>query len=263
MNILALAASYTAQGVPCALVTVIRTSGSVPRHAGSKMLVGANGALLDGTIGGGEMESRVITLAKQCIVDGQTRTASYQLADLAHGDPGVCGGTVDVFVEPLLPAPTLIVVGAGHVGRALVHLAKWCGFRVAITDDRVELCTPENCPGADVYLPGPLDAQLDTIGITPHTYLALVTRGFPIDVKVLPRLANSPAAYIGVIGSRKRWLTAVKALQAQGLSDTLLARVHAPIGLELNAETPEEIAVSIMAEIIMHRRGGDGTPMAE
>jgi xanthine dehydrogenase accessory factor len=261
MNILALAASYTEQGVPCAMVTVIRTSGSVPRHQGSKMLVGEDGALLGGTIGGGEMESRVIALARQCIGDGQTRTASYQLADLAQGDPGVCGGTVEVFVEPLLPVPTLIVVGAGHVGRALVHLAKWCGFRVAITDDRTELCTPENCPGADVYMPGLLDAQLDSIGITPHTYLALVTRGYPIDVNVLPRLVNSPAAYIGVIGSRKRWLTAFKALQTGGLSDDALKRIHAPIGLEINAETPEEIAVSIMAEIIMHRRGGNGKPM--
>jgi xanthine dehydrogenase accessory factor len=262
MDILKLAAEQMERGAPCALVTVIRTSGSVPRHAGSKMLVGVDGALLGGTIGGGEMENRVIVLARESIADGQTRTASYQLADLAHGDPGVCGGTVEVFVEPLLPSPTLIVVGAGHVGRALVLLAKQCGFRVAITDDRADLCTPEACPGADLYLPGPLGEQLDRIGLTPQTYVALVTRGYPIDVNIMPRLLQSPAAYIGVIGSQRRWLTAAKALHEQGIDAQALARVRAPIGLELNAETPEEIAVSIMAEIIMHRRGGDGRPMS-
>lgn len=261
MDILKLAAEKVERGEPCALVTVTRTTGSVPRHPGSKMLIGADGALAAGTIGGGEMENRAIALAREAIDDGQTRNASYQLANLADGDPGVCGGTVELFIEPLLPAPTLVVVGAGHVGRALVHLARWCGFRVAITDDRAELCAPEQCPGADVYLPGPLAEQLDAIGVTPHTYLALVTRGFPIDVTIMPKLLASPAAYIGVIGSQRRWLTAAKAMREAGLSEEALARVRAPIGLELNAETPEEIAVSIMAEIIMHRRGGTGRPM--
>jgi xanthine dehydrogenase accessory factor len=147
------------------------------------------------------------------------------------------------------------------VGRALAHAAKWCGFRVVVTDDRVELCTPEQTPEADEYLPGPLNEQLEKITITPQTYFALVTRGFPIDVKVLPTLLQSPAAYIGVIGSKRRWLTAANALRERGVTDEQLERVHAPIGLELNAETPEEIAISIMAEIIMRRRGGDGRPM--
>ncbi len=227
------------------------------------MLVGADGYLLAGTIGGGEMESRVVKLAVESIADSQSRTASYQLADPASGDPGVCGGTVEVFIEPLLPSPTLLVIGAGHVGRALTHLAKWLGFRVVVTDDRVETCTPEHCPGADVYLPGPLAEQLAKVSITPHTYVALVTRGYPIDVNVLPSLLNSAAAYVGVMGSERRWLTAAKAMQEKGVSAELLARVHAPIGLELNAETPEEIAVSIMAEIIAARRGGDGRAMSQ
>lgn len=226
------------------------------------MLVGADGTILSGTIGGGEMESRAIQLAQQAIADGRPRTTSYQLANLAQGDPGVCGGTVELFIEPLLPAPTLLVVGAGHVGRALTHLAKWCGFRVAVSDDRVELCTPEQCPGADIYLPGPLGTRLDELPLTPQTYVALVTRGYPIDVDALPLLLNSPVAYIGVIGSRRRWLTAAKALHERGVSDAALQRVRAPIGLELNAETPEEIAISIMAEIIMLRRGGSGKPMS-
>ncbi len=261
MDILQLAAECIAQNKPCALVTVIRTAGSVPRHEGSKMLIGSDGAILAGTIGGGEMESRAIKLAQQCIDDGQPRTASYQLANPKDGDPGVCGGTVEMFIEPLRSTPTLVIVGAGHVGRALAHAAKWCGFRVVVTDDRVELCTPEQTPEADEYLPGPLAEQLQKITITPQTYFALVTRGFPIDVKALPALLESPAAYIGVIGSKRRWLTAANALREGGISNAQLQRVHAPIGLELNAETPEEIAISIMAEIIMHQRGGDGRPM--
>jgi xanthine dehydrogenase accessory factor len=262
MDILRLAADCVEQGKPCALVTVIRTTGSVPRHEGSKMLIDAGGAILGGTIGGGEMESRVVALAQQAIQDGQPRTSAYQLADLASGDPGVCGGTVEMFIEPLLPSLTLLVVGAGHVGRALVHLAKWCGFRVAVTDDRAELCTPEQCPGADMYLPGPLNEQLTKLQLTPHTFVALVTRGYPLDVNVLPLLLKSPVAYIGVIGSQRRWLTAAHALREKGVSEEALKRVRAPIGLELNAETPEEIAVSIMAEIVMLRRGGDGKSMS-
>jgi len=260
MNLLALAAQHVEQGTPCALVTIIRTAGSVPRHAGSKMLVSANGTVLDGTIGGGEMESRVLKLAQAAIASGQARTESYQLADPKSGDPGVCGGTVEVFIEPLLPSPTLVVIGAGHVGRALVHLAKWLGFRVVLTDDRVDLCSPEQAPGADVYLPGPLGDQLRQVPLSPHTFVALVTRGYPIDVNALPTLLDSPVPYIGVIGSQRRWLTARAALQDRGVNDDKLRRVHAPIGLELAAETPEEIAVSIMAEIILIRRSGEGHP---
>ena len=238
------------RGEPCALVTVIRTSGSVPRRAGAKMLVDAHGSILDGTVGGGEMESRAIQLAQQAIADGQPRTATYRLADLERGDPGVCGGTVEVFIEPLLSAPTLLVIGAGHVGRALVHLAKWCGFRVILNDDRADLCTPEQCPGADLYLPGPLAEQLDHAELTTQTFVAMVTRGYPIDVALLPHLLQSPARYIGVIGSERRWAMAAQALRAQGISESDLQRVHAPIGIEIHAETPEEIAISIMAQII-------------
>jgi len=255
MNVLGLASQCIERGDPCALVTVIRTGGSVPRREGAKMLVSADGAILGGTIGGGEMEGRAIALAQQAIADGQPRTATYHLADLARGDPGVCGGTVEVFIEPLLPAPTLLVVGAGHVGRALVHLARWCGFRVVVSDDRAELCTPEECPGADVYLPGPLSEQLDKVPITSQTFVALVTRGYPIDVAALPHLLRSPAAYIGVIGSQRRWAIAAQALRERGIDEEALRRVRAPIGIEIQAETPEEIAISIMAEIIWLRRG--------
>ncbi|MCW1969549.1 MAG: XdhC family protein [Anaerolineae bacterium] len=254
MDIMQIVADYNARQTPTALCTVIRTSGSVPRRAGSKMLVGAEGQLIAGTIGGGEMESRVIKLAQQCIRDGEVRTGKYQLADPSSGDPGVCGGEAEVFIEPMLTTPTLVIVGAGHVGRAVVHLAKWAGFRVAVLDDRAELCTPEQCPGADVYLPGPLDAALAQLALTPQTYIAMLTRGYPIDVGILPALLKSDVTYIGVIGSQRRWLTAAKALREKGVSNTDLARISAPIGLEIAAETPEEIAISIMAQVIQMRR---------
>ena len=130
-----------------ALCMVVRSKGSTPRHTGSKMLVYPDGSIV-GTVGGGELENRVIAEARQAILDGQSRLLEYDLSDPARGDPGVCGGQVEVFVEPVLPKPTLIVIGAGHVGRAVVHLAKWLGFRVVVNDDRAEFCTPEATPEA-------------------------------------------------------------------------------------------------------------------
>ena len=254
MDILQLATDLIQHNTPCALCTVVRTSGSVPRHAGTKMLVGADGAMLAGTVGGGEMESRVIEQAKRALSDGKARLQSYQLANPQAGDPGVCGGEVEVFIEPLLTSPTLVIFGAGHVGRALTHLAKWSGFHVIVADDRAELCNPTACPGADEYLPGPMRETLGKLSLNPQTYVAMVTRGYPLDVEMLPLLLQTPTRYIGVIGSQRRWLTAAKALREQGIGEADLARIHAPIGLEISAETPEEIAISIMAEIIQARR---------
>ena len=132
-----------------ALCTVVTSQGSTPRHVGSKMLVYPDGHFI-GTIGGGDMEHRVLDEALIAMAEGQAQMIKYSMVDPSRGDVGVCGGTVEVFVEPILPAPTVVVVGAGHVGKAVVHLAKWLGFRVAVSDDRAEFCTPEAVPGADV-----------------------------------------------------------------------------------------------------------------
>ena len=226
------------------------------------MLVHPDGAIV-GTVGGGELENRVIAEARQAIVDGQPRLLEYNMSDPARGDPGVCGGQVEVFVEPLLPKPTLVVIGSGHVGKAVTHLAHWLGFRVVVNDDRPEFCTPEAVPEADAYLPTPMVELPDRLEITPWTYLVLTTRGVNVDVQGLPALLETPAAYIGVIGSKRRWATARQEMLEMGLSVEQLDRVHSPMGLELNAETPEEIAVSIMAEIIMLRQGGDGSVMSK
>jgi len=255
-------AELEARGQPAALCTVISSSGSTPRHAGSKMLVFADGTF-SGTVGGGDLEHRVIEEARAALGDGIPRMVEYTLADPARGDPGVCGGTVEVFVDPILPPPTLIVVGGGHVGKAVAHLGKWLGFRVAISDDRAEFCTPEANPDADVFYPGPLAELPKRLTISPRTWFVLTTRGVAVDVGGLPALLDSPAAYIGVIGSKRRWATALKQLKEAGVPEENLSRVHSPMGLELRAETPEEIAVSIMAEIIMLRNAGSGKPMKD
>jgi len=244
------------QGQTVALCIVVATRGSTPRRVGSKMLVYPDGRIL-GTVGGGETEHRVVQEALSALQEGRPRLLEYRLIDPERGDPGVCGGEMHIYVEPIQPPPTLVVVGAGHVGRALAELGKWLGFRVVVSDDRKELCTPEAFPEADECLAVPMRDLARHLTITPQTYIALVTRGSPVDVDALPALLASPAAYIGVIGSRRRWLTTVQALRQRGVSEEAIARVHAPIGLDIAAETPREIAVSIMAEIIAAWRGGE------
>ncbi|HEX6386375.1 MAG TPA: XdhC family protein [Anaerolineae bacterium] len=249
-------------GEAVVLATVIKARGSVPRHAGAKMLVYKD-SRTSGTVGGGEMESRVIAEAMAALRDGRTRVLPYSLVEPARGDPGVCGGEVEIYLEPYLPPATLFIVGCGHVGRALADLAHWLGYQVVVTDDRIELASPEYIPHADVYLPGTIEEAFAAHPITQNTYIALVTRNVMIDRQVLPKLVNSPAPYIGVMGSKRRWSETKKLLRDEGLDETNLQRFHSPLGLELNAETPAEIAVSIMAEIIMLRRGGTGERMSE
>ncbi len=248
------------KSLQAALVTVIRTTGSLPRHAGSKMLVWADGRIV-GTVGGGAMEARVIQNALAALADGQTRIVSYTLNDLKDGDPGICGGTVELFVEPLSVLPTLVVIGCGHVGKALAELGKWMDYRVIVSDDRAEFCNPQFIPNMDGYvLAAPAEAAKQ-IALGPQTYVAAVTRGMPIDLELFPPLLAADIPYLGLIGSRRRWALTWKALLERGFGEEQLRKVRSPIGLELNAETPKEIAISIMAEITMLRRGGTGQPM--
>jgi xanthine dehydrogenase accessory factor len=232
-----------------ALCTIIQSKGSTPRHVTSKMLVYPDGHII-GTVGGGEVENRVIKEALKAIDDKTPRLLAYNMANPERGDPGVCGGQLEIYVEPILPKPVLVVVGVGHVGKAVAHLAKWLGFMVAVSDDRLDFCNPKAVPEADEFYPIPLEELSSKLIITPWTYIVLTTRGMDVDVHGLPSLVNSNAAYIGVIGSKRRWATTTKKLLERGVSSKLIEKVHSPIGLEIHAETPEEIAVSIMAEII-------------
>jgi xanthine dehydrogenase accessory factor len=234
------------------LCTIIRSQGSTPRHAGSKMLVYPDGSI-SGTIGGGELESRIISTAVEMIRGGQARLLEFNMIDPARGDPGVCGGQVEIYMEPILPKPKMVVVGAGHVGRSVAHLAHWLGFKVVVSDDRPEFCDPTLIPEAESFHTGPLLDLSNQVPITDWTYLVLTTRSVDIDVPGLPPLLDSPAAYIGIIGSKRRWETTREQLQEKGVPDSKIDRVRSPMGLDIEAETPEEIAVSIMAEIIQQR----------
>ena len=246
-----------ASGEGGTLCTVVKAVGSVPRHEGAKMLVKPDGGIV-GTIGGGEMESRVIADALDVLDKGQPRTVHYELVDPTSGDPGVCGGQMDIFLEPIVSDATLLVIGCGHVGKTLAQLAHWLGWRVVVSDDREEFCNPDNIPEADEYLPMPSAEIADHFKITDQTYIAAVTRGVPFDIALLPALLESPAAYIGVMGSKRRWITTYKQMLEQGIDQEQLARVHAPLGLELNAESPETAPYSI----VNTQQTTSGTPLA-
>jgi xanthine dehydrogenase accessory factor len=186
----------------------------------------------------------------------------FEFRDPEQGDFGVCGGEMEVFVEPIQPESRLIVIGVGHVGMAIAHLASWLGFRVVVADDRPDFASTEKVPDADAHYTCTMRELPKLIDITKNDYLVLTTRGVTLDVEGLPSLLETEAAYIGVIGSKRRWETSVEALIESGIDPDALDRIHSPIGLEIHAETPEEIAVSVIAEIIMQRRGGSGESMA-
>jgi xanthine dehydrogenase accessory factor len=250
-------------GESVALATVIQTQGSMPRHAGSKMLIRQNGAII-GTIGGGAMEGKVIQAGIEAIRTGKPTLETYTLNNLDDGDPGICGGTAQIFIEPYHPPKTLVIIGGGHVGIAVAGLAQWMGYKVVLSDDRAEYCNPSLIAGLAGYVVCMPQDLPQYVTIDSQTYIVAVTRGLPIDLALLPALLTTPAPYIGVIGSRRRWALTYKALQeAYPLTDDDVKRLHAPVGLEIEAETPKEIAVSILAEIIMHQRGGTGAPMRD
>ena len=237
------------RGDAFALATIVRARGSAPRHAGTKMIVWENGRS-QFTIGGGEMEARVVTEALAALADGKPRFVSYALVDPAEGDVGVCGGEVDVYIEPYLPPKTLFIIGCGHVGKALAAQGRLLGFRIVVTDDRPALATADNIPDADLYLPYDFADALAAFSPHRNCYVTAVTRNINVDLQILPQLAACSAAYIGVMGSRRRWAQTKEALAEQGMTEAEIGRFHSPIGLDIGAETPEEIAVAVLAEIV-------------
>ncbi len=253
-------ASAVAAGERVVLATVVATRRSVPRRAGTKMLVYGDGRLV-GTVGGGEMESRVIDEAKVALRTGNTKLLDYALLAPDRGDPGVCGGNVQIYLEPHMPPHTIFIVGAGHVGKAVVDLAHWLGYRTVVTDDREERLTEAEMPNADAMFAGSIEDALAAHPITADTSVVVVSRNVDIDVEALPPLLATPARYIGVMGSERRWAATKAKLAETGVDSGVLDRIHAPIGIEIGAETLEEIAVSIMSEVIRVARTADvGSP---
>lgn len=246
-------------GTSGALCTIIKTKGSTPRKEGSKMLVFENGSIV-GSVGGGEVEARVIQEALNSIKSGKSRIISYDLIDPDQGDPGICGGSLEIFVDPIDKPEELVVVGGGHVGKAVVFLAKWLGFRVILNDDRKEFCSPDLVPGADEYIHCPLAELPGKYQIPASASVVLATRNQKVDINGLPELLAIPTAYIGVISSKRRWQLTAEQLIESGVNKDNLKKIHAPIGLKIGAETPEEIALSILAEIILNKRVTETRP---
>jgi xanthine dehydrogenase accessory factor len=240
---------FEKSGESFVVCTIVNSKGSTPRRTGSKMIVRQNGDMI-GSVGGGEVEHRVRQEALDALSNGKAKMLHYQLTDPDKGDPGVCGGELDIFIEPVNQKEKIIIVGAGHVGGALAHLAKWSGFKVAISDDRPEIGTQINEADVDEIWIGSIDQISQHIEINKDCYLVLTTRSAELDMEGLPGLMALDPGYIGVIGSKRRWAVTRAGLINNGMNEALLERIHTPVGLKIGAETPEEIAVSIMAEII-------------
>lgn len=237
-----------------AIATVVEAGGSTPRGVGATMLILADGSTV-GTIGGGGVEGRVIAEARAAIADGQARELTYRLLDEERGDPGVCGGDMRVFVQVLPARLTLLILGAGHVGQAVAEWGAFLGYRILVADERAEMLSAARFPQADKLLPGDLAETVAGVEPDEQTYVVMVTPHHTLDEKVLAVLAEHPVAYIGLIGSRRRTAMTFQRAREAGVPDQLLQRVHTPIGLDIGAETPREIALSIIAEIVAVQRG--------
>jgi xanthine dehydrogenase accessory factor len=237
-----------------ALATIVHTNGSIPSYESSRMLVREDGSIA-GTIGGGCVEAEVWAAAKEVMQKEMPRKMVFNLNNEASYDNGlICGGTLEVFVEPILPQPVLYLFGGGHVSTAVARAASATGFAVGIVDDREAFANAQRFPMAqEVYVS--YAEAFEKIKPNASTYLVIVTRGHKDDMSVLAWAARTEARYVGMIGSKRKVLSVYKALEKEGYRPEEFARVYAPMGLEIGALSPEEIAVSIVAELIAVRRG--------
>lgn len=245
--ILARVAQLEASGEAVALVTVVRASGSTPRAPGARMIVFLNGQI-EGTIGGGAVEDSARAAAAECLADGRPRFIEHRLTQ----ELGMCcGGQVSLFVERIQPAPRLIVFGAGHVGQALTRMAAQAGFVVHVADERDELLTESRLAEARALHP---DLQDPALPFGAEAYVVIATHDHALDQRLVERSLGRPFRWLGVIGSRRKAELTKKRLLNKGFDAAAVDRLRTPIGLAIAAETPEEIAVSILAELIAVRR---------
>ena len=237
-----------------AVATIVNVRGSVPSFKTAKMLVRDDGSIV-GTIGGGCVEADVWQAAREVIESEKPRTLKFDLNQDPRYDTGlVCGGTLEVFVEPVLPPALLYIFGAGHVGLNLCRSAAGAGFDVTVVDDRSSYATRERFPAAHDVLALDFDEAMQKVDPTESSYVVIVTRGHHDDMRILRWAVQTRARYIGMIGSKRKVVEIFKTLQKEGLAAHLFDRVHAPVGLDIGAITPEEIAVAITAELIAVRR---------
>ena len=239
-----------------ALATIVHTNGSIPSYESSRMLVREDGSLV-GTIGGGCVEADVWAAAKEVMQKESPRKMVFNLNNEASYDNGlICGGTVEIFVEPILPQPVVYVFGAGHVSMAMAKAASAAGFAVGVVDDREAFANLQRFPMAqDVFTS--YEQAFEKIQPNASTYLVIVTRGHKEDMRVLAWAVRTQARYVGMIGSKRKVLSVYKALEQEGYRPEEFERVYAPMGLEIGALSPEEIAISIVAELIAVRRNAE------
>jgi len=241
-------------GLRGAVATIVNVRGSIPSFKTAKMLVRDDGSIV-GTIGGGCVEAEVWQAAREVMESEKPRTLNFDLNQDPKNDTGlVCGGTLEIFIEPILPPAELYVFGAGHVGTSLCKVAHLAGFDITMVDDREAYASRERLPEAQEVIAEDFDQVMARLQISESAYIVIVTRGHRDDLRVLRWAVQTPARYIGMIGSKRKIITVFKELQQEGLAAELFDRVHAPVGLDIGAITPEEIAVSITAELIASRR---------
>jgi xanthine dehydrogenase accessory factor len=239
-----------------ALATIVHTNGSIPSYESSRMLVREDGSSL-GTIGGGCVEADVWAAAREVMHKEAPRKLLFHLNNEATYDNGlICGGTVEIFVEPILPQPILYLFGAGHVSTAVAKAAQAVGFGVGVIDDREAFANPQRFPMALEIFTN-YEGAFAKLQPNSSSYLVIVTRGHKEDMRVLAWAVRTKARYVGMIGSRRKVLSVYKALEKEGYAMEEFEGVYAPMGLDIGALSPEEIAVSIVAELVAVRRNAE------
>jgi xanthine dehydrogenase accessory factor len=252
-----------AQERRAALATIVQIRGSVPSFKTAKMLVRDDGSIL-GSIGGGCVEAEVWTAAEDVIREEKSRVLSFDLTDESMAEGGlICGGTIEIFVEPILPPPHMVIFGAGHISMQLARIASIVGFRLTVVDNRPAYANAERFPEAGAIHSESFEAAFASITPNVNTYVVIVTRGHQEDENVLRWAAGTDARYIGMIGSKRKIRTIADTLIREGIPAEKIERVHMPIGLDIGAVTPEEIAVAIVAEAIHIRRAGFKHPRSK
>lgn len=244
-------------GTRAALATVIARKGATPRKDSAKMIVYEDGRQ-SGTIGGGSMEAEVCREARSLMETGKPRLMEFDLSNIDPEESAlVCGGSMEVYVEPLLPDPTLFIFGAGHVSRAVAAAVRPIGFRTAIIDDRPKYANSERFPDADAIYADSWEEALKKLNINSFSYIFIATREHQFDLICLRFAVQSSACYIGMLGSRKKAKNLFEQLEKEGIDPSEFRRVYVPAGMDIGSETPEEIAVSIAAELIADRKKTD------
>jgi xanthine dehydrogenase accessory factor len=243
------------QGRRGAVATIVNVRGSIPSFETAKMLVRDDGSIV-GTIGGGCVEAEVWQTAREVMENEKPRTLTFNLNQNPKYDTGlVCGGTLDIFIEPVLPPAALYIFGAGHVAFSLYQAACNAGFEITVVDDRESYANRQRFPAARQVIAEDFDQAMSRITPSETSSIVIVTRGHKDDMRVLRWAVQSQARYIGMIGSKRKTITIFRELVKEGLAERLFERVHAPVGLDIGAITPEEIAIAITAELIAARRG--------